>query len=290
MIKILIFMFVGNLMANPDIMFDWQGHRGCRGVYPENSIEGMKQALNFPITTLELDVVISIDEQVVVSHEPWMSEEICLDPQGKEVKDKHYNLYSMNYSEIEKFDCGSKTHPRFLNQVKIKTTKPKLSVLMAEVERTLIKSQKSEHKNINYNIEIKSDPQSEKEGFQPSVEKFADLVLKEVLGLIPPKRFSIQSFDWRVLNYISKKYPQVQRVALIEEKYDVKNVLSKLNMPPHVFSPDYNLLTSEDIKYLKSKKIKVIPWTINTYEEMKRIKALGVDGIITDYPNLIGNL
>lgn len=98
--------------------FDWQGHRGARGLYPENTINGMKEAMRFPITTLELDVVISKDNAVVVSHEPWMNEEFCLDSKGQTVKDREVNFYTLTYEEIKTYDCGTKLHPRFPQQKK----------------------------------------------------------------------------------------------------------------------------------------------------------------------------
>jgi glycerophosphoryl diester phosphodiesterase len=266
--------------------FDWQGHRGARGLYPENTINAMKEALKYPITTLEMDVVISKVNKVVVSHEPWMSEEICLDPQGKEVKDKKVNLYSLSFEEIQQYDCGSKIHPRFAHQKKIKETKPLLSTLITEIEKEL----SSRGLMVNYSIEIKSTPEEEKEGFQPKFEVYSDEVVTLVLSLLPPERFLIQSFDWRVLKYIHKKYPQVSLVALREEPYKSEKILEELTFSPFVFAPDFKLLTKSDITYFHEKKIKVIPWTVNSPEEMKKVMDLGVDGIITDYPNMILNL
>jgi glycerophosphoryl diester phosphodiesterase len=262
--------------------FDWQGHRGARGLFPENTLEGMLFALQYPITTLELDVVISKDGLVVLSHEPWMSEEICLDPIGNPVKELEHNLYKMKYSKIVQFDCGSKIHPRFKNQIKIKTHKPLLKDVMLEVEK--------KNKKILYNIEIKSSLEAEGKGYQPTYKKFSDLVIKTIKELLPENRYTIQSFDWRVLNYLAEKYPKVNRVALIEEPYNLSEVLKQLSSPPQVFSPNYKLLTQDDISYLQKNGIKVIPWTINDPEDMKKLIQMGVDGIITDYPNLIENL
>ncbi|HSZ26331.1 MAG TPA: glycerophosphodiester phosphodiesterase family protein, partial [Cytophagaceae bacterium] len=97
------------------------GHRGCRGIYPENTLEGFRRAIDLGINSLELDVVVSKDRQLVVSHEPYMNPEICLKPDGSEItpsEEKQYNLYTMTYEEIKKFDCGLKIHPRFPNQKK----------------------------------------------------------------------------------------------------------------------------------------------------------------------------
>ena len=122
--------------------FDIQGHRGCRGLLPENSIVAMKKAVDLGVTTLELDVVISADHQVLLSHEPFLSHEICLDSNGNEIyenNEKSYNLYKMNYDEIRKCDCGSKIHPRFLSQEKVKTYKPLLSEMIDSVENYIQK-------------------------------------------------------------------------------------------------------------------------------------------------------
>ena len=257
--------------------FDWQGHRGARGLYPENTINGMKEAMSFPITTLELDIVISKDNEVVVSHEPWMSEEICLDPKGKTVKDREVNLYTLSYEEIKTYDCGTKPHPRFPQQKKVREFKPLLRDLISAVEPSKYK----------YNIEIKSTPEDEKSGFQPEYKEFTNLAIAQITKLLPVDRFTIQSFDWRVLKHVHKMYPQIALGALRETKYKAKDVLKELGFTPAVFSPDWEMLTSKDVKFFHSKKILVIPWTVNTIKDMEKLIFMRVDGIITDYPNLI---
>lgn len=261
--------------------FDWQSHRGGRGIYPENTINGMKVSAKFPqITTLELDVVISKDHQVVVSHEPWMNEEMCLDPKGKTVSGKEVNLYKLTYAQIKEYDCGSKTHPRFPRQQKIKEHKPLLKDLLSELKST----------GKNFNIEIKSTEEDEKAGFQPEYKKFTDQVIKLILENLTPERFTIQSFDWRVLRYAHEKYPQVALSALRESKYSHQSIVTELGFSPQIFSPDYELLTAADVAYFHKNKIKVIPWTVNSPDMMKKMIAMHVDGIITDYPDLIADI
>lgn len=264
--------------------FDWQGHRGARGTYPENTIGAMKEALRYPVTTLELDVVISQDKKVVVSHEPWMNSDICLDPKGQEIKDKNFNLYKMNYEEIVKFDCGSKPHPRFLEQKKIVTGKPLLETLIQEVETDL---KNLSGRELHYNIEIKSDFDMEKRGFQPDFKTFSDLVIKTVKGLIPESRFTIQSFDQRVLKYIHEKNPEISLSFLVEEGVLFEVALKELGFIPQIYSPPFKDVTLDLVKLAHDKKMKLIPWTVNSVEEMRKLKSLEVDGIITDYPHLI---
>lgn len=263
---------------------DWQGHRGARGLYPENTVGAMEEALKYQVTTLELDVVVSKDMVVVVSHEPWMSAEICLDPNGKELKDKQHNLYKLDYSEIQKFDCGSKVHPRFPLQKKVTVGKPKLNRLIEVTEETL---KKLNRENVIYNIEIKSTPEDEKQGYQPDVGTFSDIVIKAIREKLPDSRYTIQSFDWRVLNYIHRKYPEIRLVALLEEEMKKEDVVKQLGFRPFVFSPYYKLLSKEVVDFFHAEGIKVIPWTLNEVSDMKEMMNLGVDGIITDYPDRI---
>jgi len=265
--------------------FDLQGHRGARGLMPENTIPAFLEALNSGVTTLELDVVITGDGQVLVSHEPYMSHEMCLQPDGQTIsddEDQKYNIYKMTYAETQQFDCGLKLHPRFPEQKKFKVTKPLLKSVIAAAEDHIKSYTLYE---VDYNIEIKS-VKGEEGKFQPSVQEFSEKVFDVINQYLPWERVVIQSFDFRVLQYWHKKYPQVRLAALVENKKSVETNLKELGFSPSIYSPDFILLKSQaTVTALKKKKIRVIPWTVNEPEDMKRMKALGVDGIITDYPN-----
>lgn len=263
--------------------FDWQSHRGARGLYPENTIGAMMVGLEYPINTLELDVVVTADKKVLVSHEPWMSDEICLTPEKKIFEGKKYNLSKMTLKDIQEFDCGSKVHPRFPRQKKVKEQKPELAALIKATEKKI----KELGKNINYSIEIKSTIQDEMQDFQPTSDLFTDIVMEVIKKNLPPERVMIQSFDWRVLRYLHRAYPQYKTVALIEEKYEPRSALLKLGFHPTVFSPNYTDLTKEHVEYFHKEKILVIPWTVNDKESFKKMIEMKVDGIITDYPDLI---
>lgn len=256
--------------------FDWQGHRGARGLYPENTIGAMRVALTYPlITTLELDVVISADGEVVVSHEPWLAEEICVGAKAKET-----NLYKLSYQEIAKFDCGSKPHPRFPRQKNVRETKPLLKTLLTEVNKL--------RPTIPYNIEIKSLPENEQAGYQPSIDVFTDMVIQTIQSVMSLERVHIQSFDWRVLRYLHSRYPTVKTVALTEkENVSAIDVTKALGFTPTVFSPHYKTITVDSVKAFQQAQMKVIPWTVNGASDMNKLVEMGVDGIITDYPDLI---
>ena len=270
--------------------FDLQGHRGARGLMPENTIPAFLEALNAGVTTLELDVVITKDGEVLVSHEPYMSHEMCLTPGGEVISPEEalkYNIYKMTYAETQQFDCGLKPHPRFPEQKKLKATKPLLRNVIAAAEDHIKSYTLYE---VDYNIEIKS-VKGEEGKFQPSVEEFSEKVFEVINQYLPWERVVIQSFDFRVLKYWHKKHPQVRLAALVENKKSVEANLKDLGFSPSVYSPDFILLKSQGtVAALKKKKIRVIPWTVNELEDMKRLKAWGVDGIITDYPNRAAEL
>lgn len=264
--------------------FDVQGHRGARGLLPENSIPGFLLALDSGVTTLELDVVITKDKKVIVSHEPWMSANICLDSSGNAIQEKDekkLNIYSLTYDQVKQFDCGLIGNKDFPWQKKMSTTKPLLSDVIAAVEYH-IKSYASYE--VDYNIEIKSAPSSDKK-FHPPIEEFSDLVYKLLDEYIPLERVVIQSFDFRVLKYWHKRYPQIRLSALVQNTKSIESNLSDLGFKPHVYSPHFKLLSRDKVQYLRSQRIRVIPWTVNEVSDMLSLKGMGVDGFITDYPD-----
>lgn len=283
---ILLALFL-SIFSYQILAFEWQGHRGARGIYPENTVSGMLEALKYPVTTLEMDVVVSKDQQVVVSHDLWMNPKICLHPEAKPYKEKEIILYKLNYQEIEKFDCGSKPHENFPQQFRVAVKKPLLRDLLKTTEKAI---SELEDRAISYSIEIKSTPMDEKSKFQPLYKAFADLVVKEILAILPANRFYIQSFDWRVLKYLKQAYPEIRLVALRESSYKASEIEKELSFRPDVFSPHYQLLTKDDVNFFHQQIIKVIPWTVNTVDEMEKLIDFGIDGIITDYPNLISSV
>jgi glycerophosphoryl diester phosphodiesterase len=264
--------------------FDVQGHRGARGLMPENTIPAFLLALDSGVTTLELDIVVTKDKQLVVSHEPWVSGSICLDTAGNVIptkEEKKFNIYQLTYEELRQFDCGSKPNKDFPRQQKMKISKPLLRDVFAAIENR-IKSYASYE--VDYNIEIKSFPEGDKK-FHPTIEEYSDLVYNLVDEYIPLERLVIQSFDFRVLKYWHKKYPQIRLAALVENMKSIDANIQDLGFKPSIYSPHFKLLSREKVQHLHQQKIRVIPWTVNEVSEMLSLKGMGVDGFITDYPD-----
>jgi len=269
--------------------FDLQGHRGCRGLMPENTVPAFLKALDLGVTTLELDVVISKDRQVVVSHEPYFNAAFSIKPDGTPVsksEQKSLILYQMNYADIKRYDVGSNGNSAYPEQQKLNTYKPLLSEV---IERAEAYRKVNKGPAFSYNIELKSES-SEYDKSQPRPAAFCDLVQAILKKQLPADRVTIQSFDFAILKHWHQQaaagvYPRVRLAALVENLRSPEKNLEELGFKPDIYSPYYRLLSQDKIARLHEQKINVIPWTVNQRDDMERLKAWGVDGLITDYPD-----
>ena len=273
-----------NQKPKPD--FDWQGHRGCRGLLPENSIPAFIKALDLGVTTLEMDLAVSADSQLIVSHEPWLNGDICLKSDGSVLKkgeSEQLLLIKMTAADIKKCDCGSRGNPRFKEQKPTATYKPTFEEVVAEVKKYCTEK----NRPLPYfNVEIKSQP--EWDGVKtPPVFAFAKRAVDEITRLGIKEKTYIQSFDPRALEAVKKIDKSVKLVFLVENVLGLKQNLKKLTFKPDVYSPFFKLLGKRTIDSCHKKGIKVIPWTVNEIADMQSMINLGVDGIITDYPDRI---
>lgn len=264
--------------------FDFQGHRGCRGLMPENTIAGFLNALDLGVTTLEMDVVITKDRKVICSHEPWFSHEISQDPNGfafAEVEEKNHSIYKMTFAETQKYDVGLKPHPRFPDQKNIPATKPLLENVIVESEKHALKQN---HLLPFYNIETKCLPETD-DIFHPSPEVFCDLLMEVIFKTGISERAIVQSFDMRTLQYIHQNHPQIKLALLVENNLRVAENIESLGFTPDIYSPDFILVSDNLIAFCRSKNMKIIPWTVNELNDMKKLISMGVDGLISDFPN-----
>ncbi len=264
--------------------FDIQGHRGCRGLMPENTIPAFLKAVDLGVTTLELDVVITKDNQVLVSHEPFMNAAFCLDSLSEPITlddEKNFNIYEMDLEEVKKYDCGSKPHERFPQQEKMHATKPLLSEVFDAVEKYIAQNKLAQ---VNYNIEIKSE-EAWDDLYHPSPQVFSEIVFRLINQKMDWERITIQSFDFRILRYFHNAYPKVRLAILVENNDGVDQNLKNLGFNPPIYSCDFELLSQADVKQLHDLGIKVIPWTVNETVDMRRLIDWDVDGLITDYPD-----
>jgi glycerophosphoryl diester phosphodiesterase len=268
--------------------FDIEGHRGCRGLMPENTIPAMMKALELGVTTLEMDAVITKDKQVILSHEPFFNHEITTGPDGKyvtEQDERNLNIYKMTYAQTQTFDVGLKPHPRFPNQKRLKATKPLLREVIENVEAY---HKLNGGRTVFYNIETKTQPTTDG-SYHPSPGDFVHTLMNVINSANISDRVIIQSFDFRTLQVLHKRYPAVKTAALVEDfdKRSLEEHLKALGFRPTIYSPHYSLVNKELIGKCHDQQIKVIPWTVNDKAKIDELKTLGVDGIITDYPDLL---
>jgi glycerophosphoryl diester phosphodiesterase len=287
--KILLFLIFPILTFAQNMEFEIQGHRGSRGLMPENTIPAFKKAIDLGVHTLELDVIISKDKKVVVSHDPFFNPNCTTDPSGKFItKENKGNLYQITYEEIKKYDVGLRGNKDFPEQQKMAVYKPLLEDMIRESEKY---AKAKGVKPLKYNIEIKSE-EKEYDISQPKVAEFSDLVYQIIIKQLPPERVTLQSFDYNVLKFWhqqieQKKYKSIALSALIEpmDNNEVQFNLVKLGFKPQIWSPYFVQATEIRVKELHELGIKVIPWTVNKREDMEKVKAVGCDGLITDYPD-----
>ncbi|MCJ8210568.1 glycerophosphodiester phosphodiesterase [Mucilaginibacter sp. RS28] len=270
------------MLRAQDAQFDKQGHRGCRGLMPENSIPAMKKALDLG-ATLEMDISFSKEKIAIVSHDQYILSSIALKPNAdtlSKAEEKQLMLYQMPYHAIREYIYGRKPYPAFPQQQKVDTYVPKLEELIDSAETYA----KQHHlRQPRYNIETKTSPEGDNI-LHPAPEEFVRLLMKVIREKHIASRTIIQSFDPRTLEIIHQQYPDM-KTALLTSNLGVKQNLATLTFKPTIWSPNYKSVKEADVQLCHQKGIQIIPWTVNNPEEIQKLKAWGVDGIISDYPD-----
>ena len=262
------------------------GHRGCRGLRPENTLPAFLHALALGVDVIELDVVISADNQVVVSHEPWLNPLICLDPDGHAVaptEARQHNLYQMPYATIRRCDCGQLRHPSFPEQVSAPAHKPLLSEVFATLEAAVRALGRAP---VGYSVELKSTPGGDGI-FHPAPPEFLALVLAELAAARVLPRTTLLCFDPRILRLAHQLRSDLATSLLVEDDLPWASSISNLGFTPTAFGPDFTSVTAAAVHALRTDfpGLRLVPWTVNDQTDMHRLLALGMDGMTTDYPD-----
>ena len=292
-------------MALPALAFDIQGHRGSRGLLPENTLPAFARALELGVTTLELDVGLTRDGVVVIYHDRTLNSDITRDASGQWVGGAGTPLWQLTYAELTRYDVG-RIQPgtayakRFARQQPLDGTRiPRLSDLFALVQSRGTTS-------VRFNIETKISPDAPSETAPAQV--FVDALLATINAARMDARVAVQSFDWRTLQAVQKQAPTIPTVYLTAERSAPNNVSLDSDsawtagFQPRtyggvpqavkaaggsVWSPSYADLTAERVREAQALGLKVIPWTVNAEADMRRLIRWGVDGIISDYPDVL---
>ena len=287
--KILLIMACALLAAcshKPAI--DVQAHRGGAGLMPENTISAMKNALDLGVNTLEFDLHLSKDGDVVVSHDSYFHPRYSIRPDGTPVMDdepKEY-LYTMSYDSIAKYEVGLRTVTRWPTQKKIHEVKPLASELIDVCEAY---AKEIGLKPVNYNIEIKSWPGDGEGTLWPDYKVFCDTCVPLLLSKNLGDRLIVQCFDVRALNDMHAKWPQLTLSYLTEaeEGGDIEKLLGNLDFKPQWWSPEASVVTPENVAWCHSHGIGVVPWTVDNPDMMRHLVDCGVEAIISNYPDIL---
>lgn len=266
---------------------DVQAHRGGAGLMPENTIEAMKHALDMGVNTLELDLQISKDGLVVVSHDPYFHHRYAIRPDGSLVQkdDPKEYIYTMNYEEVAKYDVGSRPSEVWPEKACVKTVKPLASDLIDFVENY---TKEMGYSPVRYNIEIKSKDAAGEGQNWPTYDRFVSECCKFLHSKHLGDRLVVQSFDVRALNYMHEKYPEFILSYLVDAKApDFDTYMGYLEFTPQWLSPHHTITDEALVKKCHEKGMKIVPWTVDKPEDIKRILDLKVDAIISNYPDRV---
>jgi glycerophosphoryl diester phosphodiesterase len=262
--------------------FDLQGHRGARGLAPENTLQGFAAALAVGVTTLELDTGVTKDGVVVIHHDRRLNPDIARAPDGRWVEAPAPLIHELTFEQLHRYDVGrlrpgSKTAEEFPDQEPADGARvPRLAELFELVA-------KAGNTAVRFNIETKLTPQAPEETLAP--EAFALAVIAEVRKAGVEARTSIQSFDWRTLLVVEREASAIATVYLTGRRREGSQPAAVHAAGGRIWSPNHLEMDSASVVEARALGLRVIPWTVNEPAAIERVLDLAVDGLITDYPD-----
>jgi glycerophosphoryl diester phosphodiesterase len=281
--------------------FDLHGHRGARGLLPENTLPAYEEALRIGVSTLELDVGVSSDGVVVISHDRALNPEITRDVKGQWLS-APVLVNSLTFAQLQGFDVG-RIHPASAYAQRFPTQRPVDGTHMPSLAQLFERMQAT---HLHFNIETKISPDLPNETVNPEV--FVDLLLSVVQAHSMQQRVIIQSFDWRTLQLVHQRAPNVRTACLTAQQPWTDNITplagkalwtgavrreDHADVPSmvraaggYIWSPYFGDIDANSVATAQSLGLKVVPWTVNTTPEIQSMLAMGVDGLISDYPQL----
>lgn len=294
------------LIALPAQAFDLQGHRGARGLAPENTLPAFQRALDLDVTTIECDMAITKDGVVVIHHDPWLNPDTTRGPDGKWLDTRGPAIHDMTFQELQQYDVGrikpgTDYAKAFPDQQPIDGTRiPRLADLFDLVK-------KSGNTTVGFDCETKVSPNEPEATLPP--EEFARKAIAEIRNAGMERRTMVQSFDWRTLQVIQKEAPEIRTMYLSTPRTLAPagrgrpspwlagfapelQLGSSVPKAVHaaggkIWAPNHQFLTPAMLAEARALGIAVIPWTVNDPPTIVKLLDMGVDGIISDRPDLV---
>jgi glycerophosphoryl diester phosphodiesterase len=290
------------LMMSGAFAFDLQGHRGARGLAPENTLAGFERALEVGVDTLEMDVAVTADGIVVVSHDPALNPAITRDASGRWLPRRGPLIGSLSYDELRAFDVG-RIDPASAYARRFREQQPRDGERVPTLAAVFARVKALGADTVRFNIETKIDPTRPEETLAP--EPFVRTLLAVVREAGMAQRVTIQSFDWRTLRLAQQLEPGIATSYLTLRSRDMDTLdgdqwtaglrLDDFPSVAHmvkaaggaIWSPAYRNLGADAVKTAHELGLKVVPWTVNDPADAQRLIDWGVDGIISDHPERV---
>lgn len=299
------FLWALLLWAGAASAFDLQGHRGARGLAPENTLAGFERALAIGVTTLELDVVITADGVPVISHDAVLNPDITRDARGRWLQERNQPIHQLSLAELQAWDVG-RINPASRYARDLSDQEPRDGQRIPTLAALFERVQQLGATQVRFNIETKLQPGQPEQA--PAPEAFVRAVLDVVRAHGMERRVSLQSFDWRTLKACQQLAPEVALVHLSAQLPRLDNVTGGdwtlgLRVEDHrdvpglvaaaggkTWAPHLSNLSQQILRRARSLGLRVIPWTVNETSDMERLLDWGVDGFITDRPDRVRTL
>jgi glycerophosphoryl diester phosphodiesterase len=287
------------------LAFDLQGHRGARGLAPENTLPAFAAALSIGVTTLELDTAITRDGVVVVTHDPRLNPDIVRGPDGRWLNPPTRAVRSLTFDDLAHFDVG-RLRPGSEYSYRFPDQKRADKLRMPALAQVFALARSAGNTAVRFNIEIKTSPEKPADTLAP--EEFAKILVTLIEREGMTARVIIQSFDWRALKAVQQLAPKIPTSYLSMQQASFDNIgagrgsawTAGIQLADHgsipkmvkaaggaIWSPNHSELSYELLKEAQSLGLAVIPWTVNARDDMLRLIEWGVDGLITDRPDVL---
>lgn len=293
------------VMTNTAQALDLQGHRGARGLSPENTLPAFAQALSIGVTTLELDTAITRDGVVVVSHDATLNPDITRGPEGQWLARSDIAIHNLPFAQLQQYDVG-RIRPGTTYAQRFSAQQPVDGTRLPRLADVFALTRRAGNNTVRFNIETKISPEQPQHTLPPA--EFARALIQLIHVEKLESRVTIQSFDWRTLRIVQQEAPQIATVYLTAQQPWLDNIRARDTVSPWtagfhvsnhagsvpqmiktaggtVWSPYFGDVTLEAVREAQQAGLKVVVWAVNEARDIRRMIDLGVDGIISDYPD-----